>query len=196
MKQNRWLVHFLLAIILLAAGIFILVRKELFKQVFIMAIGVVAIVFGTVSLASISKYALGKFTRGITLVKGVLSLIIGVLAIVMPLATGEAIWTILIYILAAQMSLSAIITIFDALAIRSKGFPIAPLLWEAFISLLFALILFMFPQSIANLVVTILGLIIIVIGLTIGILALTISRRAVRVETDVKNVEVEVIDEK
>lgn len=187
--KGRWIIQLLIAIAIVALGIFIMVREDMFKQIFVMALGLVAIVTGITSLATMNRYSFGKFNHGTTLVKGVLGLIIGVLAVIMPLATGEAVWTIIIYLLAAQMLIAAIVMLTDSIAVRSAGFPAAPLVTEGLISLVLAVILFVFPRDVANLLVTILGITIIVVGVTLGLLAILFRNRG---NATIEGVEVEV----
>jgi uncharacterized membrane protein HdeD (DUF308 family) len=181
--RGAWILQLLAALVVVALGVFILVRQDLFKQILIMALGVVAIVTGITSLATMNRYAFGKFNHGSTLVKGVLGLIIGVLAVIMPLATGEAVWTVIIYLLAAQMLIAAVVLLIDAFAVKAAGFPPLPLVTEGLISLVIAVLLFLFPRDVANLLVTVFGIIIIVVGITIGLLAIFLRKRgAVTVE--------------
>lgn len=187
--KGRWIIQLLIAIAIVALGIFIMVREDMFKQIFVIALGLVAIVTGITSLATMNRYSFGKFNQGTTLVKGVLGLIIGVLAVIMPLATGEAVWTIIIYLLAAQMLIAAIVMLTDSIAVRSAGFPAAPLVTEGLISLVLAVILFVFPRDVANLLVTILGITIIVVGVTLGLLAILFRNRG---NATIEGVEVEV----
>ena len=188
-RKGTWIVQLLVAIAVVLLGIFILIRQDLFKQVFIIALGLVAIITGITSLATMNRYSFGKFIHGSTVVKGVLGIIVGVLAVIMPIATGEAVWTVIIYILAAQMLIAAIVMLMDSFAVRSAGFPAAPLVVEGIVSLIFAIILFLFPRDIANLLVTILGVIVIVVGLTIGLLAVLLHKRS---SVTVEAVDVEV----
>ena len=175
--RGRWIIQLLIALVVVVLGIFMLVREDLFKQILVMALGLVAIVTGITSLATMHRYSFGKFNQGTTLVKGVLGLIIGVLAVVMPLAVGEAIWTVLIYLLAAQMLIAAVVMLTDAVAVRSAGFPAAPLVTEGLISLVLAVILFIFPRDVADLLVTILGITVMVVGVTLGLLAILFRNR-------------------
>lgn len=191
--KGRWIIQLLVAILIVILGVFILVRQDLFKQVFIIALGIVAIVTGISSLATMHKYSFGRFTHATTLIKGVLGIIIGVLAIVMPLATGETVWTILIYALAAQMVISAAVMLTDAVAVRAAGFSAAPLVTEGIVSLVLAAVLFLFPRSVADLLVTIFGITVIVVGLTVGLLAFWMRKK--RVDVVVGSVDVETVDE-
>lgn len=189
-KSVRWILQLLVAIIIVILGIFILVRQDLFKQILVIALGVAAIATGIGSLATMNRYSFGKFNHTSTLVKGVLGIIIGVLAVVMPLATGETVWTVIIYILAAQMLISGLVMLSDSIAVKSAGFPASPLVTEGILSLVLAIVLFVFPRNVADLLVTILGIIIIVVGLTVGLLAYFMHKRGAGVTVGGSSVEV------
>ncbi len=187
--KGRWIVHLMIAILIVLVGIFILVRQDLFKQILVIALGILAVITGIISLATMRRYNFGKFNHGSTLLKGVLGIVIGMLAIIMPLATGEAAWTIILYVLAAQLVLSAIVLFIDSFAVKSANFPAAPLVSEGIVSLVFAAILFLFPRDVANLLVTILGITVLIVGVTLALLAITFRKRGT---TTVEAVEVEV----
>lgn len=189
--KGRWIVQLLIAILVVIVGIFILARQDLFIQVFIIVLGIVAIITGIGSLATMNRYSFGRFNHATTLVKGVLGIIIGVLAVIMPLATGEAMWTIIIYVLAAQMVISAIVMIIDAFAVHAAGFPAAPLVTEGLVSLVFAVMLFLFPRSVADLLVIILGITVIVVGLTLALVAFMARKKRTGVTVEAADVEID-----
>lgn len=192
MKQKRqWILRVLVALVLIILGGFILAKKEVFEQVFVIALGVVAIITGINSLSTMNKYSFGRFNRGSTLVKGIISIIIGVLAVVLPLAVGGTVWRIILYVLAAQLLLSAIVMLIDAFAVRAVGFSPTPLIVEGLVSLALAAFLFLFPRSVADLLITILGIIVIVVGVTIGLLAFYSRNKNVDITVEAVDVEVD-----
>lgn len=176
-KSTRWITYLLIAILILIAGVFVLIRQDLFKQIFVISLGVAVVIVSVVSLIMLGRYAFTPFYYRSTLMKGVLGLIVGVLAIVMPLSTAETIWTIILYILAAQLVLGALISFVDVIALRKLGYKSSYHIWEGVISLVIAVVLFIFPQELATMLVTIVGLIIIVIGLTLALIAILWLRK-------------------
>ncbi|MFA7370704.1 MAG: DUF308 domain-containing protein [Sphaerochaetaceae bacterium] len=172
MKRKRvWIVQFLVALGLLIFGIFILAKPKLFEQLFIITLALVAIITGISSLVTLSNYSFNRFNKNSTLIKGVASIIIGVLAVVLPIAIGGAVWRIILYILAVQLFLSALVVLIDAFAVRSIGISPAPLVTEGIISLALAVTLVVAPRKIADLLVTILGVALIVIAVALGVIA-------------------------
>ena len=87
-RKKDWVVYLLIALGLLFFGVFTLVKPKLFEQLFIIALGIVAIVTGTSSLVTLNKYSFNKFNRNSTLIKGIASIIIGVLAVILPITMG------------------------------------------------------------------------------------------------------------
>lgn len=189
--KGRWIVQLLIAVLVVIVGIFILVRQDLFKQILVIALGLAAIVTGIVSLATMSRYSFGKFNHGSTLVKGVLGIVVGMFAVIMPLATGEAAWTIILYVLAAELTISACILFLDAFAVKSAGFPASPLVIEGIVSLVFAVVLFLFPRDVANLLVSILGITVLIIGVTLALLAIAFRHRGDGATIEAVDVEVD-----
>ncbi len=158
-----------------------------------MVLGVLAITNGASSLLSMNRYSFGRYNRNATLVKGILSLVIGVLAVVLPIFTLETTWRIFMYVLAAQMLISAAITLIAAIAVRSKGMAASQMVGEGVVSLFFAVFLFLFPRSIGNLLVTIFGIIVIAVGL--AFIAIAFIMRNKKDTQTLHDVEVEVISE-
>ncbi len=151
-----------------------------------------AVITGTSSLVTLNKYSFNKFNRNSTLIKGVASIIIGVLAVILPITIGGALWRTVLYVLAVQLLLSAIVVIVDAFAVRLLGLSPAPLFLEGVVSLVVSILLFISPKTIADLLVTILGVALIVVAVAIGVIAFVIRKK--RFSQTIEAVEVEIED--
>ncbi|MFA5513375.1 MAG: DUF308 domain-containing protein [Sphaerochaetaceae bacterium] len=184
-KKGGWIIHLIVAILIIVLGIFILVRKDLFKQVFVIAIGIILLFASIRTLVTMTKYPLSKFNRNSTLTKGILGIIISILAIIMPIAIGATVWRVLLIIVAIQLALAAIVLIVDAIALKSAGLPLLPLVIEAAASLVVSVALFAFPQSVADLLVTILGVAVIIIGIAAALIAYFSRKKGPVVEVEV-----------
>ena len=193
MKSKKWLGQLLIGLVIVAAGVFILVRTESFLQIFVIILGLAAIINGSLALISMNRYAFGKYNRNATIVKGILGLVVGVLAVVLPLATAETTWMIFIYILAGQMLISAFITLVASASVRRQKLAATPMVQEALVNLVLAVILFLFPRSLGTLLINILGIIVIAVGATIG--GLAFYAREKRDLEAVVEVEAEVVAE-
>lgn len=193
-KRLQWIVQLLLSVILIAFGLFILFgEKETFITIIMVILGTLAIVSGIVSIATLGTYKFGKFNHGAVVVKSTVAIIVGVLAIILPLATLYTTWKIFIYILAAEMALSSIISFLTAVAAHSHGLPVSRLIQEGLISLLVAVVLFIFPEGVGSLIVVILGIAVMVVGATIGGLAIYQKKHSDK--DTIETVEVEITKE-
>jgi len=177
MKNKKWLGLLAIGLLLIAAGCFILFQNEAFVRVLVMLLGALAVVNGVIALTAMNRYSLGTFSKNATLVKGILSLVVGILAVVMPIFTAQATWMVFIYVLACQILLSGLVTLLDAFVLRSSNFNVSRMVVEGFVSLIVALILFLFPQSVGTLLVRILGITVVVVGITIGALSFHIRNK-------------------
>ena len=79
------------------------------------------------------------------MIKGILGLVVGVFAVVMPIANGLTLWKIILFVVAVELVIAAIVLIFDLLLLRWSF--IAPLVIEAALSLVLAVVLFVFPEE-------------------------------------------------
>ena len=194
MKRLQWIVQLLIGIILIAFGLFILFgEKETFVTIIMVFLGTLAIISGIVSIATLGTYKFGRFNHGAVVVKGTVAIIIGVLAIILPLATAYTTWKIFIYVLAAEMVLSSIISFLTAVAAHSHDLPVSRMVQEGLISLLVAIVLFIFPEGVGSLIVIILGIAVMVVGATIGGLAIYQKKQSDK--TTIEAVDVEVTEE-
>jgi uncharacterized membrane protein HdeD (DUF308 family) len=100
---------------------------------------------------------------------------------------------IFIYILAGQMLISAFITLVASASVRQQKLATAPMVQEALVNLVLAIILILFPRSLGTLLISILGIIVIAVGATIA--GLAFYTRNKRDMPTVVEVEAEVVKE-
>jgi uncharacterized membrane protein HdeD (DUF308 family) len=91
------------------------------------------------------------------------------------------------------MLLSAFITLIASASVRRQKLSAAPMVQEALMNLVLAILLFLFPKSLGTLLINILGIIVIAIGATIGGLAFYVRKK--RDMQTVVEVEAEVVAE-
>lgn len=194
MKRFHWIGRLVLAGVLIAIGLFILLgEKEAFVKILTILVGSLALISGIISVATLSKYGFGKFNHNTVLIKSLLAIVVGVIAIIMPLTTAHTTWRLIIYVLAIQMAFSALVSFLEATAVRTLGFESSVFLQEAIVSLIISVVLFLFPSGIGKLVITILGVLVIASGLIV--LTLAILKRPRKDSLLIENPEVEIIHE-
>jgi uncharacterized membrane protein HdeD (DUF308 family) len=165
-----------LGVLLAALGVFMMFQSESFAQVLVAVIGIVLVLSGIYSIGSTRAYAWSKRGRSVYLVKSILSIVVGLLAVTLPLAVATVSWSVLIYLLAAQLAISALISLFNGIVLRNGEISVSPIFVEAFSSLVLALLLFLFPRQIGSMILKIVGFIVFAIGLGLVVWASRIRK--------------------
>lgn len=160
--------HLILTILfgagLLILGIFLMFRQQSFLCLFVSILGLFVAGSGFYSLFTLKQYQLGRRSRTVTLVKALLSIVLGLVALIAPLTAANFSWTFLLYLIAAELVFSAVISFMDVLLLRSSGVVLTSLLSDAIFSLVVAVLLFVFPQQIGTMLLKLFGVAMIATG--------------------------------
>lgn len=128
------------------------------------------------SLFSMRAYAMGPRNKGALIFKGLVNIAVGALVIALSLFTENFSTNILLYILAVQLLISAIISLVQAILLRKGNISVAPLLSEALFSVVLAVLFFAFPQQIGSLLLKLVGVVLLATGLAIFIWSIRIRK--------------------
>lgn len=158
--KAHWWLTLLAGVVVIALGCYMLFATASFVKLAVIIMGILAIVSGVVTLIELNSYSFGVYSKGATIFKGVLSIIVGFVVLFLPVISAQVTWTVLLYIIGIQLAISAVIAFWDAFALRKSGFVLSGLLMEGVLSLVFALLMFLFPQSIGTMFVKIVGAIV------------------------------------
>ncbi len=175
--RKRAIGWFAAGFLCIALAVFMMIRPDSFKQILLIALGAVALISSVISLTTIRRYQRSRFTFSSTLVKGITGLIIGILSVILPIFASREIWNLVMYILGAQFALGSVILFIDAASLKDTEFLSRPVYMEGVISLLIALLLFIFPRQVASLLITLLAIIIAVVGITFIFIGYFSSKR-------------------
>ncbi|MDR1747527.1 MAG: DUF308 domain-containing protein [Spirochaetaceae bacterium] len=145
-------------------GLVMLFAPQGFTSALVTAIGIAAIINGIMNIVSVRKLLEDTSYRRIIMVRAVISIIVGVIAVFAPLILAGAVWTVIIYILAAELIVSALLEFYGTWKLKNAGYPYQPYLIEAVISIIVAAILFAIPAAIGITIIRILGVIVILAG--------------------------------
>ncbi|HKM06288.1 MAG TPA: DUF308 domain-containing protein [Sphaerochaeta sp.] len=183
-----------LATILSILGIYMMFQGESFTKAFVALIGLGMVFTGVNSLISMRIYALGPRNSSALIIKGLVNIAVGVLVIILSLSTKNFSTHILLYILAAQLLVSAFISAFQAFFLRKGSISVAPLLSEALFSLVLALLFFAFPTQIGNLLLKLVGVVLFASGLGMFVWSIRV-RKLTRQFSNTIEGEAEIIGE-
>ena len=161
--------HLMLATIfgslLVVLGIYLMFQQESFVRIFISILGLFLVGSGVASLFALRTYTLGRRTKMATLIQALISIVLGLVAFIVPLSAANVSWTLLLYLIAIELIFSAIISFLDALLLRKSELPVSALLSEGVFSLVVAILLFVFPQQIGSMLLKLVGVVLIAMGL-------------------------------
>jgi len=133
------------------------------------------------------KFA-GK-ARTLAIVKSLVSILLGIVAI---LYSKESL-KVLMYLMGAQMAVSALIGLYDAIIVkRTTGFPVSSLVTDAVFALIIAVVLFVFPSGTGKLIAAVIACILVVSGLALFFWAFRVRK----LDKEFLATNVEVLDEK
>ena len=159
---------------------FLLVKNSLyFMQIIVLIGGLFAVIHGLNGLFASDKLSFlegdtkTKLDKGLK-IEGLVSVILGLFAIIFNLAFAKGIWVVSAYIIGIYLVFGAIVKLRMVFAFRKYDYNSKSGLIEALINLFFAILLFIAPQKIGESFMKIVGWIIVVFGI-IGLLAAIFS---------------------
>ena len=148
-------------------GLYMILRPSGFLTVVISAFGVYEVIDGVKTFIAVYKLreAFGSFVRSISFGKSLVSMIAGLAVIIIAIIAPNLIPTVIVYIIAAAFLFSGLVSIVDLLALSKNDIPTGTLGLEAVLSFVFALILFLFPNFLTGIVMTVFAAILFASGI-------------------------------
>ncbi len=193
--KRHLMLSMLFGSLLVILGVILMFQQEFFVEVFVSILGMFLAGSGFVSLFSLRSYKLGKRTRIATLIKALISLGLGIVAVIVPFTTANVSWTVLLYVIAVELVFSAIISFLDAVLLRKSDIVITGMLSEGVFSLVVAILLFVFPQQIGSMLLKLVGVVLIASGLGMVFWAYRIRKINRQFSTQTIEAEAVVVDE-
>lgn len=160
MRKSGMFMAGLIAVI----GLMIIAAPAEFIKVVVILLGVVSIVNGIINIATVSSLLNDSYFKKDVLIRGWSSVLIGMAAVALPLVFAAAMWTIMLYVLAVYLILSAGMELYAVLRLKKAGIETKHYVIEILASVVSAALLFIIPGEIGILLVRIIGSIFIVLG--------------------------------
>jgi uncharacterized membrane protein HdeD (DUF308 family) len=182
MKSTKlWLQYIILGVIACAAGVFIFFQTENFAKVMVIGIGAFAFVNSSGALFLTVKSQYDEKTRSMLLIRGVLGVVVGIVAVLLPLASNKDIWSLMLYVLAGELTVSVILILLTMNGLKKTGTPLTRSLINIGISAALALVIFIVPKESGQLILSVIAGIIVIYG--IAMILAGVSRRKAASET-------------
>ena len=160
MRKNNILIGILLGVIGL---LMVIIPNQCIKAV-VVVLGVGAIANGVYNLLYIRKLVPDISFQRVIISRAMMSIVIGLPAFFLPLIFAEVMWTIMIYVLAVYLLLSAGMELYAAGKLRDTGIDRRQFLLDALISIAAAIAMFIIPAKIGIAFVRLAGLVLILVG--------------------------------
>ena len=162
MDKNKLFLGFMTA----ALGLFLLISPDTFISFFVILLGIAAVIDGIFILAATRDLIIDPQYKLIVTVRGVLSVVVGLLAVILPIAVAAVVWKAMAYTLAIYLVISAGMQIYTITKLHRNGIMIRQSLIEVASSLTLALVLFIIPaQTAGHMIVRLFGIILLIIGI-------------------------------
>ena len=174
-STKQWLQYIILGVIACIAGVFIFFQTENFAKVMVIGIGAFAFVNGSGALFLTVKSQYDEKTRSLLLIRGMLGVIVGIVAVLLPLASNKDIWSLMLYVLAGELTLSVLMTLLSMNGLKKTGTPLTRSLINTGISAALALVIFIMPKESGQLILSVIAAIIVIYG--IAMILAGISRK-------------------
>lgn len=158
-------------ILLLLVGILILCNQDAFVKIVVICASIAAFVDGIYTLVAYRQWQFTQLTSKLTLIKGILMLVSGIIGVIMPLVAAHAVVTVVVYVFAAMLVYAAFVSIQDAFVLKKidADIPRGHFYLEALFSVVVAVIFFSDPYKILNAFVIVIAICAVVVGLGLGV---------------------------
>lgn len=163
-KYVSWIIS---GALLVACGIFMLVRPESVVKIAVIAFGVYTALEGLSALyvSARLKQISGLFRAN--LIKALINLFIGILVVYFAAAsTGAEVASWVVYLIALNLLLSSIAEFIELRLVKKSGYETYGLSTSALLSIIFAIVMFLFPTFINNTFFLIIAICLIFAGFT------------------------------
>lgn len=151
-------------ILVATIGLMMLIAPEACVKVIVILIGISSIVNGFYNLIEVRKMIQDLNFRIVITVRGIVAIIVGLAAVMLPMVFAGTVWTIMIYALAVYLLFSAGMEIYGAMKMKSAGVHIKAFTVEIIGSVVLAIILFAMPAAIGVTIIRIIGAFVMVGG--------------------------------
>lgn len=164
MKKNT----LLLAVVMVVLGLVMAVKPGFWIKAAVILLGVEAVANGLYQLIYTRKLFPDAAFQYSVLIRGMFSIVVGLLAFFLPLKFAAVLWTVMLNVLAVYLLIGSLILLYSVGKLRDSGVDRRQFIMEAVISIAIALLMLFVPLEIARAFVRIIGLGLFVAGTLLG----------------------------
>lgn len=191
MKKLDW--NWFLGGLLAILGILIFANPQQFQKFLVVLLGISAAAYGVYGLVFTKKIFDNTAFEKTILIRSIVSIVIGVIAIIFPLAIGNAMWAAMVYILVFYLLLSSAAGFYTVSLMKNSGIERKRYIFENLFTLIIAVVLLLINAKNLGIFITrLLALAVFVCGVIIIAIQIINMRKSITVEATVVDEEITV----
>lgn len=178
--MKRW--YLFSGILAALLGLLVIIFPAFWIKLVVVILGLAAIAYGIYSL-KITKVISDELNyRRTILIKSIVSIVAGLMAVLFPLAIGGAAWTAMIWLLIFYLLISAAAGFYAAALLKDSGVERKRYIIENLLLLAAAVVLILIsPRSLGNAIIRLIGIVVLVAGLALILFGVFSARGKVEV---------------
>ena len=179
--MKRW--YLFSGILAALLGLLVIIFPSFWIKLVVVIIGLAAIAYGIYSLKFTKALSDDIYYRRTILIKSIVSIIAGVMAVLFPLAIGGAAWTAMIWVLIIYLLASAAIGFYAAALLKDSGVERKRYIIENLLLLAVAVILILIsPRALGNAIIRLIGIVVLVAGIALILFDVLTSKNEITAE--------------
>ena len=179
--MKRW--YLFSGILAALLGLLVIIFPSFWIKLVVVIIGLAAIGYGVYCLKFTKALSDDIYYKRTILIKSIVSIIAGVMAVLFPLAIGGAAWTAMIWVLIIYLLASAAIGFYAAALLKDSGVERKRYIIENLLLLAVAVILILIsPRALGNAIIRLIGIVVMVAGISLILFDLLTSKNEIKAE--------------
>ena len=179
--MKRW--YLFSGILAALLGLLVIIFPSFWIKLVVVIIGLAAIGYGIYCLKFTKALSEDIYYRRTILIKSIVSIIAGVMAVLFPLAIGGAAWTAMIWVLIIYLLASAAIGFYAAALLKDSGVERKRYIIENLLLLAVAVVLILIsPRALGNAIIRLIGIVVMVAGISLILFDLLTSKNEIKAE--------------
>ena len=179
--MKRW--YLFSGILAALLGVLVIIFPSFWIKLVVVMIGLTAIGYGIYSLKFTKVLSDDSGYRRTILIKGIVSIIAGAMAVLFPLAIGGAAWTAMIWVLIIYLLISAAAGFYAAALLKDSGVERKRYIIENLLLLAVAVLLILIsPRSLGNAIIRLIGIVVLVGGVALILFDVFSNRNVVKAD--------------
>ena len=179
--MKRW--YLFSGILAALLGILVIIFPSFWIKLVVVMIGLAAIAYGIYSLKFTKVLSDDLGYRRTILIKSIVSIIAGAMAVLFPLAIGGAAWTAMIWVLIIYLLISAAAGFYAAALLKDSGVERKRYIIENLLLLAVAVLLILIsPRSLGNAIIRLIGIVVLIGGVALILFDVFSNRDVVKAD--------------